>query len=292
MVKKQQELVVRKIPFAFDDITDPIWSKTVPEWAYMANGTSLTLPYLEPFIIRSMREAMKQISDPDLRKQAQDFNAQEGQHYQNHDRFNAVLKENGYPELAEVEAEFKAEYEAMLKKPLKWRMAYTLGFETMTLGMTDWLMKNLDLLYRDTDPVVTSFFLWHIVEETEHKNVAYDVFHHLYGPSYFARIRGLWNANQHVGALSRRAYKRMLQKDGLWGNVKMRWRVLKMVLSLLRTTGGLMLYAALPGFDPRKVKDPPWIEHWMDVYKHLEKDEIPMLDTSQPDIPTLKIAAE
>ena len=94
-------------------------------------------------------------------------------------------------------------------------MGYTAGFESMTLGVTRWLVEQRHDLFRGSDPRVGSFVLWHMVEETEHKRVAYDVYQAAC-PGYFMRALGVFTGSLHVMAYARRAYTMMLKKDGLW----------------------------------------------------------------------------
>ena len=54
----------------------------------MVNGASLTMPYLEPFLNRTMREASEHIEDDDLKQDINGFVRQEAQHFQNHRRYN------------------------------------------------------------------------------------------------------------------------------------------------------------------------------------------------------------
>ena len=48
---KSHNILVRKIPFAFDEGIEPIWHPEQAEWSHMLNGASLTMPYLEPFLM-------------------------------------------------------------------------------------------------------------------------------------------------------------------------------------------------------------------------------------------------
>ena len=201
----RSELLVRRIPFRFDEGIDPVWHKERPEWSHMVNGASLTMPYLEPFLIKTVREALDQVDDPNLKADVQGFAGQEGAHYRNHRRYNDILKKR-YPELAEVEAMMEQDYAKFQKRSLKWRLAYTAGFETMTIGMTEWLIRQRSDLFAGSDPNVSSLVLWHMVEETEHKNVAYDLYKHLFGDDYLAQQRGLLAGSWHVAWMSRKGY--------------------------------------------------------------------------------------
>ena len=43
--------------------------------------------------------------------------------------------------------------------------------------------------------------------------------------------------------------------------------------------------ALVPSYHPAKVKDPQWVARWADAYADLPDGAIPLLDTSDPDIP-------
>ena len=277
-------IVVRKIPFAFDEDISPVWNDAQPEWSHMINGASLTMPYLEPFLIRTVREILPKLTDAGLREDARDFIAQEGQHYQNHRAYNERLKANGYEELAEIEAEMEADYRRLQKKSLRWRLAYTAGFETMTIGVTQWLIGNRRKLFAGANPSVVSFFLWHMVEETEHKTVAFDLYQAFYR-NYWARAWGVYCGSWHVVHYTRKAYKQMLKKDGRWGKLGSRLRLAKMEAAFLFHVGKYLVASILPGHHPKHVRDPDWVTQWMHAYADLPANHIPLLDTKHPDIP-------
>jgi uncharacterized protein len=276
-------ILVRQIPFAFDEGIDPVWHRGRPEWSHMVNGASLAMPYLEPFLIKTVTEALRQVDDPALKADVQAFIGQEGVHYKNHRRYNEILKLS-YPELAEVEAEMEADYRRFQKRSLKWRLAYTAGFETMTMGITEWLIRQRSELFAGSSPSVASLVLWHMVEETEHKNVAYDLYQHLHG-DWRGKAWGLLCGTFHVAWCSRKGYKRMLERDGRWRSVSSRLRLYRMVARFLIHTSPAMLRSLLPGYHPAKVRDPQWVERWAEAYADLAPGSIPLLDTGDPEIP-------
>ena len=284
-IKNRPTLVVRKIPFDFSEDIKPIWNAAKHEWSHMVNGASLAMPYLEPFLIQTVREANQHVTIDALKNEARGFVSQEAQHYQNHQRYNHVLKANGYAELAEVEETMAADYAQLQKKSLQWRLAYTAGFETMTMGLTEWLINDRKSLFGGADASVASLVLWHMVEETEHKNVAFDVYQHLYPKGYWMRLYGLYKGSQHVAALTRRGYISMLKKDGLWNRFSSRLKVYAMVLRFIRKVSPAMLRAVLPNYHPAKVRDPKWVDQWVNTYAALPENQIPLLDTNDPEIP-------
>lgn len=250
----------------------------------MVNGASLTMPYLEPFLIKTVREAMMQLTDEGLKADARGFIGQEGQHYMNHQRYNDTLKRKGYTDLSDVEAEMTEDYKRLQGKSLRWRLAYTAGFETMTMGITEWLISARKDLFVDADPVVTSLVLWHMVEETEHKTVAFELYQELFG-NYFARLVGLVYATYHISKFSRRAYKRMMKRDGTWGSLRCRVRLWAMVAKFGWNIAPALLRSLFPGHHPDHVTDPDWVTEWADAYAGLSGDDMPLLDTRDPEVP-------
>jgi predicted metal-dependent hydrolase len=283
---KAGELVVRKIPFEFPDDIEPHWKRDDPELSHMINGASLTMPYLEPFLIDSIRDALRGVTDAKVREEARGFMAQEGQHFRHHRRYNELLKSKGYPELAQVEDAMQTSYDRMRKnRSLAFRMGYTAGFESMTLGVTRWLVEKRHDLFQNADSRVASFVLWHMVEETEHKRVAYNVYQAAC-PGYWMRALGVFTGSLHVMWYSRRGYITMLKKDGLWFNPRSRFRLWRRVTQLLVAVMPFLLRSALPGHDPEQEADPEWVRAWIDGYaRQATPGSVPLMDTSTCEMP-------
>jgi predicted metal-dependent hydrolase len=283
---KPEDILVRRIPFDFPDDIEPHWKRDEPEFSHMINGASLTMPYLEPFLIDSIREAMRQVDDPAIREAAKAFMGQEGQHYRQHRRYNELLKKKGYPELAEIEEAMQASYDRMRqKRSLGFRMAYTAGFEAMTLGITSWLVNERRDLFRNADPRVASFILWHMVEETEHKRVAFDVYQAAC-PGYWTRVLGVFTGSLHVMWYSRRGYVLMLKKDGLWYDWRSRLRLWRRVTQFLAWTLPYLYRSSLPSHDPAAEPDPPWVREWIEGYANaVTADSVALIDTTSDDMP-------
>lgn len=278
------DIEIRKQPFDFPTDSAPIWHAEQPEWSHMVNGASLAMPYLEPFLIKTIREAVAQIDDEDLLADAKQFIGQEAQHYTTHRRYNEMLKANGYPELAQVEETMAKDYERFSKRSLAWRLAYSAGFETMTMGITEWLINQRDELFHGADPVVASLVLWHMVEETEHKSVAFDVYQAISG-NWFLRVWGLLHGSLHVGFISRRGYRAMLKKDGRWHSLRSRLTLWKMVLKFFVHAGSAMLRATLPGHHPDETENPEWVATWINTYQQRSDDMPVLLDTQLRGLP-------
>lgn len=282
--QQRTNIVTRRVPFEFPDDIDPHWTPKDPEFAHMWNGFSLTMPYLEPYLIRTMREGMEKVTTPATRADAAGFMAQEGQHYQMHQRFNALLKQH-YPELQAIEDDMTRYYTALAKKSLARKLAYSAGFESMTLGVTRFLIGERRSLFVGADTRVVSFWLWHMVEETEHKTAAFDVYQEACG-NYFTRAAGVFHGSWGVLYPGLRAAILMLKKDGLWKQWRTRWRLLKQIAKFARFAGPYLLRSTLPGHDPRSEADLEWVKEFQRRYPDgVTAEAPPLVDTSHPDMP-------
>ena len=90
--KHVDEIIIRTFDFDFPDDLAPIWCPHSRARAHMFNGLSLTMPYLEPYLIKSTQAATAEITDERLLADMRDFNGQEARHYQCHRRLNELLK--------------------------------------------------------------------------------------------------------------------------------------------------------------------------------------------------------
>ena len=278
----------RHIPFEFPDDINPQWIPNEPELSAMMNGASVIMPYLEPFLIRTVREAAKQIEDPELLSDAGGFMAQEGQHFRTHRRFNDLLKERSYPELVALEEEMVKSYALLSKRSLPTRMAYTAGFETMTMGVTKWLIVNRVKFFCGADTRVVSFILWHMVEETEHKRVAFDMYNALYPSGFKAhwrRVIGVFHGASDVTKFAMRGYKIILKKEGLWPQWRSRLRLASRLFHFVVYVAPFMFRATLPWHDPRSEKDLKWVTDWLDGYAESANDTVPLINTKDPRMP-------
>src|SRR5690606_15359877 len=183
-------MTVRRMGFAYPETMSGHWNRKRPEFSHIVNAASLAMPYLEPYLIRTMRAARPQIREEALVADLDAYVAQEAAHYRQHRAFNEELKARGYRCIEELEAKIDASYKKIEQKgSLASNLAYAEGFESMALAIGEMLIEDRAFLFGDSESGVASLVLWHFVEEIEHKNVTYDVFDHVAG-NYFRRVGG------------------------------------------------------------------------------------------------------
>jgi uncharacterized protein len=144
--------------------------------SHVAAGLSAVFPDGEDFFVRSVRHFRDQITDPELRRQVAGFIGQEAMHGREHRAFNDRLDELGYP---------TKRFERLTKKGLAIRerllsptsnLAATAALEHFTATLAEMVLTDEQVRGMFGHQEVKNLFLWHALEESEHKAVAFDVY--------------------------------------------------------------------------------------------------------------------
>lgn len=198
------DMPIRKMEFGFADDIDLVFFRGDPVLSYGSHAYWMTMPYLEPYLMRSIRAALPVVEDPLLQEQMRRFCSQEGQHYQQHAKVNDILRRSNpaFEKLREIEAELDADYKRFsAEKDHSFNLAYAEAFECMTMAMS---RTQMDMRVHDQmQAPIRDLFLWHITEEMEHRRVAFDAYQAL-GKGYLYRVRtGLWAQRHYLGYVQR-----------------------------------------------------------------------------------------
>jgi len=180
------DLIVRKLRFAFADHHVPfLWNEANPAFSSMANAVSFLAIGFEKMIVSMIAEAKSQITDPAIAEEAEAFVRQEGQHSMAH-RGHARGLIKSYPALKETLDEVNAAFDRMTAtKPLAWRLAYTADLEATFTPVFKLMLDHDDTLFAPGDDRVASLFLWHFVEEVEHRSSALMIYNHVVGDQVY-----------------------------------------------------------------------------------------------------------
>jgi len=140
-----------------------------------------------------MRSATSFITDPVLLDDIDGFCRQEAQHYQQHERFNELIRKPGYSGLEDIEGRCKKELQDwMSNESLDFCIGIACGFELYTSKGAVMLLDSGLLESKNVEENFARLFQWHLIEELEHRNVALDVWDQLNNlyprPIYFNHI--------------------------------------------------------------------------------------------------------
>jgi predicted metal-dependent hydrolase len=189
------------------------------EFAQIQNAASTVPAYIEPYLVKVMLKAQAAL-DPrheQLHRDLAIFIKQEMQHCKQHIAFNKALRADGYEGMLPLEQKYEADYQRFLeKKSLRFNCAYSEGFEAMSSVAVTAFFEEYDEFFEGADPEAVDLWKWHLAEEYEHREVAHDVYHALFGRgifSYLYRIYGFFYAMSHIRAHVRRVQAFLLAKD-------------------------------------------------------------------------------
>jgi predicted metal-dependent hydrolase len=149
---------------------------------------SAVFPEGEDFFVRSVRHYADDITDPELKTQVAGFTGQETMHSREHRALNERLQELGYP-TRRVDRMTKHDLARAHRRldPMI-QLAITSALEHYTATLAEVLLTNEKARELLGEGEVRSILLWHALEESEHKAVAFDVYRAM-GGSEKMRIR-------------------------------------------------------------------------------------------------------
>jgi hypothetical protein len=144
--------------------------------SHLMASLSAVFPDGEDFFVRSVRRYRDRVTDPELKVQVTGFIGQEAVHGREHRLFNDHLASLGYP---------VKQYERFTKRGLAIRerllpatsnLAATAALEHFTATLAEVILSDPEARAMIGNPAVTDLFVWHALEESEHKAVAFDVY--------------------------------------------------------------------------------------------------------------------
>ncbi len=137
---------------------------------------SSVFPDGEDFFVRSVRHYRKRIDDPELSTQVAGFIGQESIHGREHRALNGRLAELGYRtrQVEWVTRRFLAVRERVMTP--KANLAMTAALEHFTATLAELVLTDEQMRLGAGAQGVQELLLWHALEESEHKAVAFDVY--------------------------------------------------------------------------------------------------------------------
>ena len=171
----QSAIQPRRMDFRFDPDMPRYWFGGSQFKSLLLTALSCTFPEGERFFVRSVRHYQPQIRSELLKEEVKGFIGQEAHHGNEHEAFNALMQKKGIP---------TRKVEEFVLNGLKWQgkhmsperqLAKTAALEHLTAMLAEAILENPDMLkgmHKDLFPL----WLWHAVEESEHKSVAFDVY--------------------------------------------------------------------------------------------------------------------
>lgn len=191
MTKPCPAIVTRRVSIDFSTAQVGDWMRDDRDYENVLNAISFLFPAGETYFIQSVNYYMDRIRDPDLKERARRFIYQEAMHTREHARANKLLVDV-YPQGKVMERMAKTLLAISRRcNPRSAQLATTCALEHFTAMFAHVLLRRQDEFIAQSDKAFANLWLWHAVEETEHKAVCFDVYEYVCGKglvSYLQRI--------------------------------------------------------------------------------------------------------
>ena len=220
---------VRRMDFSFS-ASPKYWFYNDPFMSQFMNNLSSLFPYGEKFFVDSVRAVREQVTQPQLQKDISAFIGQEAMHSKEHATYNDYAKEHGI-DLERLELRIKVLMEWVTRlSNKKMRLGVTCALEHFTATMAEQMLKREDISTQMHDSKLYQLWMWHAIEENEHKSVAFDVYQSVYG-GYFTRISTMLLTTVIFLSVIGWFQVHLLRKDGQLFNLRSWGFGLKVLLS-------------------------------------------------------------
>lgn len=267
--------VVRRLDLEFDPTSVPRdWYGNDAHLSTFFNGLSLLFPEGEKFFVQSVRHFSNRLTDPDLKRRVAAFIGQEALHSAEHSAFNAMLRAQGDELVVRLEREVRwlliLGHRVLTRRS---QLAVTCALEHYTAILAEQLLTMPDR-QAAIDDALRPLWLWHALEESEHKAVAFDVFTAV-GGGYATRVAMMLLATVffvaevavfHTRLLAHRG--RLLDARGWRSTIAFLWGRQGLFLRLV----GPYLDYFRPGFHPEDRDTRALIEEWAARFASRDKN--------------------
>lgn len=147
--------------------------------SHFLTALSITFPQGERFFVETVRNVRTLVNDAELQAEISGFIGQEAHHAQAHEQFNQAIQSDDY-HLYRYNQAFAAEMIRLRTLSQRRQLAATVALEHFTALMAGYMLKYPDFMFKGLTPNMKQLWLWHAVEEIEHKHVAFEVYQHVF----------------------------------------------------------------------------------------------------------------
>ncbi len=165
---------VRRPQYNFAEVARYFYANN-PLLSAVFTALSLTFPVGERFFVHSVRNVRKQVTNESLQQQISGFIGQEAMHSQAHQNLNDYFESLDIDSQKVLQQEEQVTLWAKSNLSQKQQLAITCALEHFTAILAKYLLEHPNFSAK-FDSNIQHLWLWHALEETEHKAVAFDVY--------------------------------------------------------------------------------------------------------------------
>lgn len=257
----------RRLDFSFEDSNKRYFYADDPFLSAFWLTLSALFPEGETFFVDAVRHYRKEVADdPTLKAQVSGFIGQEAMHSKEHEAWNEMGLRFGYP--TDKLDKSLGKLLGLVRKvaPPTFQLAATVCLEHYTAIIAEQLLRDENHQLRIQDDTSRKLWLWHALEENEHKNVAYDVYQKVSG-SYAMRAGTMVPTTVIFFAVLGAFQTRMLASDKRLFDLRNNWKGLTFLFGrkgLFTRLAPQYLDFFKPGFHPSQHDTEALLDEWRD----------------------------
>ena len=263
---KVGRLPVRRVSAGLPSTETTTWTPSKPEFSAVANGLSLLMPALEPFVMKAIRTgaANRRVS-AELGNRARTFILQEAAHQQQHREFNRGITDQ-VPVLKHVEQAQRWLFRTLdTRSSTRTALAHAAGAEAVAFFTARWVDRRRHTFLADASGAAASMFVWHLAEEVEHKDVAYDIYR-ANGGGRGRYLLGILSALVIFAVSIVATSAALLIRERQWWKPRVHVRMVIWSLSFVFEVLPLLGLCIAKDHHPKRWSDPEWLGQWLDSY--------------------------
>jgi len=259
-------LVVRDISFDFSDDVPFLWQPSNPPFSYGLNALSFFFVGFERYIIKALRDATPRITSQEVREEARLFLEQEAKHSVAHKgHIEAMIR--GYPGLAETFRKTNGHWDQLYRlESTDFHLAYIANLESTFTPTLRFVIEHRESLFSAGDARISSLFLWHAIEEIEHRSSAHLIYRDVVGNRFY-RLSKIPSLARHIRGFFQliwEEFRACIPREEFDDAHHPPQQALSHIPARERLALNLRLLACLlPGHDPANEALPAWFDEWM-----------------------------
>ena len=259
---KSKTITIRKTRFQAANLTQQ-YSKS-PLISHFLTALSMSFPRGEMFFVDTIKNVRSEIKEPSLKADIAAFIGQESMHAKAHDQFNTEIQSATY-HLKRFDAQVDKEMARLRTLSKRRQLAATVALEHFTAMIAGYMLTHPKLV-QQLPPNMASLWIWHAVEEIEHKHVAFDVYQTVFNnlPQRRRSMRTI-SIGFIINNIAMTSYLLWQDRKQSLGSVKQIWANLQGVGTLAHMMVSLLPeYVAFykESFHPSQIDHTPLLARW------------------------------
>lgn len=242
-----------------------------PLLSHLLTALSTTFPEGERFFVETVRNVRHLIDDPALQADIAAFIGQESHHAQSHEAFNNAILTDDY-NIKQFQHLMDAEFVRLRTLSHRRQLAATVVLEHFTAMIAGYMLRYPHLMAH-LDSNMQRLWLWHAVEEIEHKSVAFDVYRQVFdNKAQLRRSMRTISCGFILGNMRVTAHLLWQDRKNSLGNLTSMGRNLRDAGRLLHMMAVLFPeYIAFyfTRFHPQQIDHQPLLKHWLPELERL-----------------------